>query len=146
MQDNRAEAIKVLVVQWLSRARSDLTLAQMVDDQRILPEILAFHAQQAAEKAIKALLIHDQVEFPRTHVIALLLNLCELAGYQMPEKLLDALILTRYAVATRYPSEEDPVTREQAREAALTASNVLAWVETQIDSGQQTRPQETDID
>jgi HEPN domain-containing protein len=135
MQDNRAEAIKVLVAQWIGRARSDLILAQMADDERILPEILAFHAQQAAEKAFKALLIHDQIEFPRTHVIALLVNLCGQAGYQVPEKLLDALVLTRYAVATRYPSEEEPVTRDQAREAALTAANVLTWVETQIDAG-----------
>jgi HEPN domain-containing protein len=72
----------------------------MADDERILPEILAFHAQQAAEKAFKALLIHDQVEFPRTHVIALLVNLCGQAGYQVPEKLLDALVLTRYAVVS----------------------------------------------
>ena len=43
MQDNRAEAIKVLVAQWIGRARSDLILAQMADDERILPEILAFH-------------------------------------------------------------------------------------------------------
>jgi HEPN domain-containing protein len=146
MPGDRAEAIRTLVGQWLGWARSDLALAQMTDDQRILPEILAFHAQQAAEKAFKALLIHHQVEFPRTHVIALLLNLCERAGYQAPEKLLDALDLTHYAVAARYPSEEDPVTRDQAREAALTAANVLTWVEAQIDSGQQTRTQETEID
>ncbi len=132
MQDNRAEAIKVLVAQWIGRARSDLVLARMTEDERLLPELLAFHAQQAAEKALKALLVHHQVEFPRTHVIALLLNLCERAGYQVPEKLTDALVLTRYAVATRYPSEEDPVTRDEARAAALTAANVLTWVEAQI--------------
>jgi HEPN domain-containing protein len=145
MHDDRAEAIRTLVGQWLGRARADLALAQMTDDQRILPEILAFHAQQAAEKALKALLIQHQIEFPRTHVIALLLNLCELAGHQVPEQLLDALDLTRYAVAARYPSDEDPVTRDQAREATLTASNVLTWVEAQIDSGQQTHTQETEV-
>jgi hypothetical protein len=63
------------------------------------------------------------------------LNLCGQSGYQVPDKLLDALVLTRYAVATRYPSEEDPVTRDEAREAALTASDVLTWVEAQIASG-----------
>jgi HEPN domain-containing protein len=146
MQDNRAEAIKELVAQWIRRARSDLILAQMIEDERISAEILAFHAQQAAEKSLKAILIRDQLEFPRTHVIALLLNLCGQAGYQVPEQLLDALDLTRYAVAARYPSEEDPVTRDQAREAALIASNVFAWVEAQIDPEQQTHPQKTDMD
>jgi HEPN domain-containing protein len=136
MHDERAEAIRTLVAQWIHWARSDLVLAQMTEDERLLPEILAFHAQQAAEKALKALLVHDQVEFPRTHVIAVLLNLCARAGYQESENLLDALTLTRYAVATRYPSEEDPITRDEAREAALTASNVLSWVDAQIASGQ----------
>ena len=60
MQDNRAEAIKALVAQWIGRARSDLILAQMTEDERFLPEILTFHAQQAAEKALEALLVHDQ--------------------------------------------------------------------------------------
>ena len=58
----------------------------------------------------------------------------------------DALVLTRYAVATRYPSEEEPVTRDEAREAALTAANVLAWVEAQFDPDEQMRLQETDVD
>jgi len=135
MHDDRAEAIRTLVAQWLSWAQSDLILAQMTEDERLLPEILAFHAQQAAEKALKALLIHEQIEFPRTHVIAVLLNLCEQAGYKVPDNLLDALVLTLYAVATRYPSEEEPVTRDQAREAALTAATVLTWVEAQMDPG-----------
>lgn len=144
MQDDRTKAIHALVAQWLDLARSDLVLARMTEDERLLPEILAFHAQQAAEKALKALLIHDQIEFPRTHVIAVLLNLCGQAGHQIPEKLNEALVLTRYAVAARYPSEEEPVTRDEAREAALTATNVLTWVEAQIASGQQTRPQDTE--
>jgi HEPN domain-containing protein len=97
--------------------------------------VLGFHAQQAAEKALKALLTHNQVEFPRTHVIATLINLCERSGYSDTETLYDALVLTRYAVATRYPSEEDPVSRDEAREAALIAANVLAWVEKQIELG-----------
>ncbi|MEO7913151.1 MAG: HEPN domain-containing protein, partial [Roseiflexaceae bacterium] len=87
--DDRAETIQTLVAQWLGRARSYLILAGMTEDERLLPEILAFHAQQAAEKALKALLVHHQVEFPRTHVIALLINLCGQAGYQVPEELLD---------------------------------------------------------
>jgi HEPN domain-containing protein len=134
MPGDRAEAIRALVAQWLRWAGSDLALAQMTDDERILPEILAFHAQQAAEKALKALLIHDQVEFPRTHAIAPLLNLCERAGHQAPEKLFDALVLTRYAVATRYPGEEDSLTRDEAREAALTAAQVLQWVQEQLEN------------
>src|SRR5690349_3031807 len=80
MLDERAESIQALVAEWMRWARSDLTVASMSDDERIAPEILAFHAQQAAEKALKALLIRYQVEFPRTHAIGPLLNLCEASG------------------------------------------------------------------
>ena len=62
MHDDRAEAIRTLVAQWIHWARSDLALAQMTEDERILPEILAFHAQQAAEKALKALLTSESQE------------------------------------------------------------------------------------
>jgi HEPN domain-containing protein len=34
--------------------------------------------------------------------------------------------------ATRYPGEEEPVTRQEAREAAELATRVLVWVETQL--------------
>jgi HEPN domain-containing protein len=46
---------------------------------------------------------------------------------------ISAITLTRYAVATRYPGEEEPVSRQEAREAAGLAARVLAWVEAQIE-------------
>lgn len=133
MLDEREEAIQELVAEWMRRARSDLTLAGMTENERIAPEILAFHAQQAAEKALKSLLIQRQVEFPRIHVIGVLLHLCQAAGYEGTEVLADTVTLTRYAVATRYPGEEEPVSRQEAREATELAARVLAWVEAQIE-------------
>jgi HEPN domain-containing protein len=75
-------------------ARSDLAVACMTEDERIAPTILAFHAQQAAEKALKALLIQGQVEFPHTHVIGVVLNLCQATGYEVPKDLTEASNLT----------------------------------------------------
>lgn len=133
MPDERGEAIRELVMEWMRRAQADLAVANLTEDERISPEILVFHAQQAAEKALKALLVQRQIEFPRTHVIGLLLNLCERIGLAGIETLAEATVLTRYAVATRYPSEEEPVSREQAREAAGLAARVMAWVEMRIE-------------
>ncbi len=87
MPDERQQAIRELVAEWMRHARSDLAVARMVDEEQIAPEILAFHAQQAAEKALKALLVQRQVEFPRLHVIGPLLKLCQEAGYQGIEAL-----------------------------------------------------------
>lgn len=133
MPGERDEAIQELVAEWLRWARADLAVACMVEDDRIASEILVFHAQQAAEKAIKALLIQRQSEFPHTHVIGLLLNLCQAVGYEDIEDLTEAATLTRYAVATRYPGAEAMVSRQEAEEAAALAAKVLNWVEARLD-------------
>ncbi len=133
MPDERQKAIRELVAEWMRHARSDLAVARMADVEQISPEILAFHAQQAAEKALKALLVQRQVEFPRQHVIGPLLNLCREAGYEGIEALEEAVSLTRFAVVTRYPGEEEPVSRQEALQAFGLAEIVLTWVETQLD-------------
>lgn len=133
MPNEREDAVRELVTEWMHWARSDLAVAYMTENERIAPQILAFHAQQAAEKALKALLVQRQVEFPHTHVIGVILNLCQAAGYEGTEDLAEATTLTRYAVATRYPGAEYSVSRTEAQEAAGLAGRVLAWVERQIE-------------
>jgi hypothetical protein len=58
--------------------------------------------------------------------------LCSESGYPVSEDLKNAVTLTRYAVAARYPGEAEPVSREAAREAAELASLVLLWAERQL--------------
>jgi HEPN domain-containing protein len=127
MPDEHAEVVHKLVAEWLRWARADMSVAALTDDERIAPEIVAFHAQQAAEKVLKALLVLRQVDFPRTHSIGALLALCQEAGFAGAQELSDASSLTRYAVATRYPSEDEPVSRQEARDAATLAAQVFVW-------------------
>ena len=86
--------------EWLKRARSNLIRAKHPIEGVYL-EDLCFDAQQAAEKAIKAILIHLNVWFPRTHDLAELLTLVEKAGQRVPEQVKRASILTPYAVESR---------------------------------------------
>ncbi len=117
---------------WLERARSDLALARAA---LRLPDVLledaCFHTQQCAEKALKALLLQRGIPFPRTHVVETLLDLLEASGVTVPADVDEALVLTQYAVETRYPGAWEPVTQEEARVALEVASRVLAWVERQ---------------
>jgi hypothetical protein len=56
--------------EWLAHAESDLNLARLAKDRdNVLPEQVCFHAQQAAEKALKAVLLHHKIEFPFIHDI-----------------------------------------------------------------------------
>jgi HEPN domain-containing protein len=92
-------------------------------------EDLCFDAQQAAEKAIKALLIKMGVEFPYVHDIAQLLTLLERAGQEIPEGVMEAEELTRFAILTRYPGLAPPVKPEEYQRAIGLAAEVVRWVE-----------------
>jgi HEPN domain-containing protein len=69
--------------EWLHPARSSLARAKtQIPD--VYLEDLCFDAQQAAEKAIKALLIKREVVFPYVHDLARLVTLLEAAGQEIP--------------------------------------------------------------
>ena len=116
--------------EWLNRARSNP--AQAREGARIAGvylEDLCFSAQQAAEKAIKALLIQNEIEFPYVHDLAELVGLVEQTGQEVPSRVQQAARLTRYAVVTRYPGLLEDVTCDQYDEAVAIAEEVVRWAE-----------------
>jgi HEPN domain-containing protein len=64
-------------------------------------EDLCFHAQQAAEKAIKAVLLHRGIRFPYVHDIGELMRLLKRKAASVPSRVWKARQLTDYAVETR---------------------------------------------
>lgn len=119
--------------EWLNRAYSNLVRAREgVRIPGVYLEDLCFDAQQAAEKAIKALLIHLNTPFPYVHDLALLLASVEQAGQGIPLTVRQAARLTRYAVVTRYPGLPEPVTREEYEEAVQIATEVVRWAQEMI--------------
>jgi HEPN domain-containing protein len=111
---------------WLRRAHSDLALASIALPAEVLYTELCFHAQQAAEKGIKAVLVHYGIEFRKVHNIDYLLTLLP-KGLLLPSEVEDAVTLTSYAVALRYPGDYEDVTEEAYREAIQVARTVLKW-------------------
>jgi HEPN domain-containing protein len=102
----------------------------------VLHEDLTFDAQQAAEKAIKAVLVARGVEFPKTHALVRLFDLAEKGGQVVPPEVREAGRLTVYAVETRYPGVED-VTEEEYLEALELAERVVRWAEAAIEGSAQ---------
>ena len=120
---------------WLQRARSDLQLGRAaLRTKGVMPEDACFHAQQCAEKALKALLLHREIAFPKTHTIEVLLDLLKTKGISIPNGVDEAFELSEFAVQTRYPGEWEPVAKPEARRAIEQAGLVLAWVEAQLES------------
>ena len=66
---------------WLRYAEEDLITAEtLLAQAHIPPRQACWHAQQAAEKALKAVLIFLQIDFPRTHDLNVLRNLALIVG------------------------------------------------------------------
>ena len=87
----------------LKKAMEDTALlSEVLSSQRISNEIFGFHAQQAAEKLLKALLSEFNVNFPRSHNLRLLMDLLADAGHPIPSSLGDLDLLTPYGTLFRY--------------------------------------------
>jgi len=57
-----------LVRNWLEKARRDLITAKNgLHSSEPFTDIICFHAQQAGEKYLKAYLVWQKIDFPRTH-------------------------------------------------------------------------------
>lgn len=113
---------------WLRYARSDLELARVKRSDEVLLEGLCFHAQQAVEKALKAVLIAKGVPPPRTHNIRTLLDILP-PDVILPPQIEDAASLTDYAVISRYPGDFESIDEQEHKQAVQLAESVLLWAE-----------------
>ena len=115
--------------EWMASAEDDLRMAEysMSMPDRCPYQLVAFHAQQCAEKSLKAFLVARGIEFPRTHNISLLLELAEEEGSWAPP-LEEAADLTPYASFARYPGPVVETTREQAERSLDLARQVRTAV------------------
>ena len=112
--------------EWLNRAQSNLARAQKPLPGAYL-EDFCFDAQQASEKAIKAVFIAHGLAFPHIHDLGRLLTLLAQAGIRVPKYVSESDRLTRFAVEARYPGLSGPVTKSDHRRAVRIATGVLRW-------------------
>jgi len=121
------------VVQWLNYADEDLRLARhaLTLATGVPYRLVAYHAQQCAEKSLKAYLVSHRIDFPYTHNISRLLELCS-GQTGWGAALLDAELLSVYAITTRYPGEDEEVTRDEALQAIELAETVKKTVEREL--------------
>ncbi len=119
------EVKREIVRQWLNRAEEDFYVADhLFTGKTPYLRAIGFHAQQAAEKFLKALLVHYQIEFPKTHDLAELLDLVASVDTSIAERLNDAMALNPYGVEMRYPSDFPEMSQEEAGTAVELATRV----------------------
>lgn len=125
--------------EWHERARALFQKAKedewAVRHLAVSPEapvsILGFHAQQAVEKYLKAVLAWRGIEFSRTHDLVELLDVCQKAGVELPDAADEFHGLIPFAVAMRYPATSPlPGNRDQmVRTFELLVTRAHRWAE-----------------
>ena len=124
--------------EWLAFAQTDYDCADYLYKAPLYPKplnVICYHCQQAAEKAIKALIVYfgSQGGMPKVHDLSFLLNQIKNMVYEQKEIeishdfLAIADSLSKYGIAPRYPNEIE-VNECQTEKALQDSAKILNWV------------------
>ncbi len=114
--------------EWLQYAENDLAAARFLFGMKPLPpEIICFHCQQAAEKALKAYLAYHGTNVPKTHDLTNLNELCAVHEKDIESLVEQCIALNDYAVEIRYP-DESPIKERDAHQALKDADIVFNYI------------------
>lgn len=125
---NRSEAKR-----WMEYAKSDLDVAYtLLKSDEFFPRQICFMAQQAGEKALKAILVYLEIPFPHTHDLDRLRELIP-EGWQVKQKFPELYDLSVWAVESRYPAHTPDVVESEARETLQLAEAVFDAVKEELE-------------
>jgi HEPN domain-containing protein len=121
-----------LTVEWIEKAEGDLLTAQREYRARNRPnyDAVCFHAQQTAEKYLKAWLQESVKDVPRTHNLVDLVSLC--VEVDLTFTILEPELrgLDGYAVRTRYPGQN--ATKQEALSAIKISKSVSKFIRSKL--------------
>lgn len=113
------------VLEWMSYAEKDLEAAKFLLQMHPKPlEIICYHCQQSAEKALKALIVHNHKQIKKTHDLLILLQDIRPEINTNSIKL-DCAELTNYSVITRYPYNFGDHIDENRTNAAINSAEKI---------------------
>lgn len=120
MPENDKTAI--VAREWAAKADNDLKTAAhtLKLGDKCPTDTVCFHAQQCAEKYLKAFLVVLEIEFPRTHDIEILISLIP-RSIRLSLTVEEQRRLTEYATIMRYPGPYEPILLSEAKQAVKLA-------------------------
>jgi len=115
---------------FLGKAASDLAAARLLagDDEQD-DDVVGFHAQQAVEKALKAVVAVRSLEIPRSHDLGVLIRMLDSPDDELPVEIREADWLNPWAVALRYDHPGATLDRGLAMEVAEKS---LRWARDRV--------------
>ncbi len=115
----------------LERADGDVALVRYVCDNADIPDaIVGFHAQQAVEKSLKAVLAAHDIDYTKTHLLGYLIGLVQTNGIDAPPPVLEAAELNPWAVEFRYETDSEPALDRLATLELI--EDIRRWAEGEI--------------
>ena len=118
-----------LVDEWLKYSKSDYDVSkQLSENMHPRPlEIICFHAQQSAEKALKAFLVRNDILPPKIHDLNQLCEMCGDIDGAFDEIAPLCGSLNRYSVMPRYPFEIE-ILESETITAIENSARIYEWV------------------
>ena len=118
---------------WINYSETDLHAAHaLLDSGEFFPRQICFLAQQCGEKAIKAILVFEEVNFPKNHDLDRLRDLVP-EGWKVKEQFPDLAELTIWAIESRYPGHTPDVVEYEARETLLLAEALFDTISAELE-------------
>lgn len=115
-------------------AQDELALDILLQHEATPTEVLGFHAQQATEKLLKAVLAATVAEYPHTHRIDRLMELLRAAGREVPPALRELRRLTPFAGELRYEMADDDGPLDlDAERTRQDLRDLRGWVEERLE-------------
>ncbi len=118
--------------QWIERSEEDFHLAQIALRQRKFAAYnsVCFHAQQCAEKYLKAFLVRHKIAFRKTHDLRDLRRQCAEVDRTFDLLTDSLLLLNQFAIDSRYPGL--PLMKEDAQETVKAMKQVRQFVRARL--------------
>ena len=114
---------------WLRKAEHDLLNIENNLSAKDIPwDTVCFHAQQVAEKVLKAFLVHCGQDLTKTHDLVALLARCVEYQADLAPLESDCRMLTSFGVAARYPDDLFEPSEADGRNVIAAAYRVRAMI------------------
>ena len=124
------ESARAEAQSWLERASDDLGAAtKLLSGNDPFPTTAAYHCQQCAEKALKAVLSTTGQPIPKTHDLRVLIGLAANVEPILARFADSAEWLTPFATEFRYPSSTPDPSFDDVTKALRLAREILAAIE-----------------
>ncbi len=115
--------------EWLYKANNDLESAKyLLTSEKKLYDIIVYHCQQSAEKALKGFLAFQRQGLMKTHDLKTLLDECKDIAPKFNNIFDDCIFLNPFVTLYRYPEGDLAPSIEEVAKAIKAAETILSFV------------------